>query len=66
MSTTIEHESPISDEDEAALDVCHLAETGRLVHAIGARFPLDRIVQAHEAQESGKVTGNIVVDVAPD
>jgi len=57
---------PERAKDEAARDVTHLAETGRLTHVIGARFPLDRIVQAHEAQESGKVTGNIVVDVAPD
>jgi len=56
---------PERAKDEAARDVTHLAETGRLTHVIGARFPLDRIVQAHEAQESGKVTGNIVVDVAP-
>ncbi len=57
---------PERAKDEAARDVTHLAETGRLTHVIGARFPLDRIVQAHEAQESGKVTGNIVVDVAPE
>jgi len=57
---------PDRAKDDAERDVSHLAEAGRLVHVIGARFPLDRIVQAHEAQESGKVTGNIVVDVAPD
>jgi NADPH2:quinone reductase len=56
---------PDRAKDEAAGEVAHLAETGRLIHVIGARFPLDRIVQAHEAQESGKVTGNIVVDVVP-
>ena len=41
-------------------------EAGRLIHVIGARFPLDRIVPAHEAQERGSVIGNIVIDVAPD
>ena len=56
---------PERAKDEAARDVAQLAATGRLTHVIGARFPLDQIVQAHEAQESGKVTGNIVVDVAP-
>jgi NADPH:quinone reductase len=55
---------PERAKDEAARDVAHLVETGRLVHVIGARFPLERIVEAHQAQESGKVTGNIVVDVA--
>ncbi len=44
-------------------DVLRLGEAGRLLHVIGARFPLARIVEAHEAQESGKVTGNIVVEV---
>ncbi len=42
----------------------NLLGQGRLVHAIGARFPLDRIVEAHEAVEKGAVTGNVVVDIA--
>ncbi|MGH7392131.1 MAG: NADPH:quinone reductase [Candidatus Rokuibacteriota bacterium] len=57
---------PNRAKDEAARDVAHLVETGRLMHVIGARFPLERIVEAHQAQESGTITGNIVVDVAPD
>ncbi|HSF05088.1 MAG TPA: NADPH:quinone reductase [Methylomirabilota bacterium] len=55
---------PERAKDEAARDVGHLVETGRLVHVIGARFALERIVEAHQAQESNKVTGKIVVDVA--
>jgi len=31
------------------------------VHAIAARYPLDEIVAAHEAVESGAVIGNVVV-----
>jgi NADPH2:quinone reductase len=57
---------PERAKDEAARDIAHLVEAGRLIHVIGARFPLERIVEAHQAQESGKVTGNIVVDVAKD
>jgi len=57
---------PDRAKDEAARDIAHLVETGRLIHVIGARFPLERIVEAHRAQESGTVTGNIVVDVAED
>ncbi|HEU5323630.1 MAG TPA: zinc-binding dehydrogenase, partial [Methylomirabilota bacterium] len=57
---------PQRAKDEAARDVAHLVETRRLLHRIGARFPLERVVEAHQAQESGRVTGNIVVDVAPD
>ena len=57
---------PDRAKDDAARDVGDLARAGHLIHVIGERFPLDRIVQAHEAQESGKVTGNIVVDVASE
>jgi NADPH2:quinone reductase len=55
---------PERAKDEAVRDVNRLVEAGRLVHVVGARFPLERIVEAHQAQESGTVTGNIVVDVA--
>lgn len=54
---------PEAAKDEAARDINALVQAGRLIHQIGARFPLERIVDAHEAQESGKVMGNIVVDL---
>ena len=57
---------PERAQDEGAADVLRLCEAGRLLHVIGARFPLERIVQAREAQESGKVTGNIVVEVGKE
>jgi NADPH:quinone reductase len=56
---------PDRARDEAVSDIVRLVEAGRLLHQIGARFPLDRIVEAHQAQESGKITGNIVIEVAP-
>lgn len=56
---------PDRARDEAVSEIVRLVEAGRLLHQIGARFPLERIVEAHQAQESGKVTGNIVVEVAP-
>ncbi len=40
-----------------------LLAAGVLVHAIGARYPLSQIIQAHEAVELGKVMGNIVIDL---
>lgn len=55
---------PEAAKAQAVRDVNRLVEAGRLIHLIGARFRLDDIVKAHEAQESGRVTGNIVVDVA--
>lgn len=55
---------PERAKDDGARDVLRLVEQGRLLHNIGARFPLDRVVEAHQAQESGKIIGNIVVDVS--
>ena len=47
--------------------VSALLASGKLIHTIGARFGLDEIVAAHEAVESGRVMGNVVVDViVPD
>ena len=38
-------------------------ERDELQHFVGAQFKLDEIVAAHEAMESGKVIGNIVVEI---
>lgn len=40
-----------------------LLSQGRLTHNIGKHFALDAIVQAHEAVESGKTLGNVLVSV---
>jgi NADPH:quinone reductase len=39
-----------------------LLDSDRLQHAIGARYALDEVAQAHEAVESGAVIGNVVLD----
>jgi NADPH2:quinone reductase len=44
----------------AALD--RLLTEGKLQHAIGEHFPLDRIAEAHEAVEAGSF-GNVIVDI---
>lgn len=41
-----------------------LLERGALMHNVAARVPLERIVEAHEMVEQGKVIGNVVVQVA--
>ena len=41
-----------------------LLASGKLIHAIGARYPLSEIAAAHVAVEQGKVMGNIVVDIS--
>jgi NADPH2:quinone reductase len=49
---------------QALADLDTLLGAGLLQHNIGARFALAQTAAAHEAQESGQVTGNIVIDVA--
>jgi NADPH2:quinone reductase len=44
--------------------VSALLARGVLQHAVGRRFALERIVDAHEAVEQGTVLGNVVVEVA--
>ena len=41
-----------------------MLEKNALKHAVAARFPLDKIAEAHEAVESGKIMGHVVVDVS--
>jgi NADPH2:quinone reductase len=48
---------------KAAADINSLLAEGRLKHQIAARFPLDRIVEAHEMQESGRTIGKILIDI---
>jgi NADPH2:quinone reductase len=45
----------------AALD--GLLTAGKLQHALGEHFPLDRIAEAHERVEAGSF-GNVIVDIA--
>ena len=45
-----------------AISISMLA-AGKLSHTIGARYELDDITAAHEAVESGKVLGNVVVEL---
>lgn len=48
---------------EGAAYVNALLEGGKLQTRIAARFPLEQIVAAHEAVESGRVIGNVVLDL---
>jgi NADPH2:quinone reductase len=41
-------------------------QAGALQHTIALRLPLEQIAQAHEAVESGRVIGNVVLRVADD
>jgi len=46
----------------AKADLAQLLAQQRIETRIAARFTLEQIVDAHEAQESGQLIGNIVVD----
>jgi len=47
----------------ALKDLEVLLKENRLKHVIGKRFPLSELAAAHEAQESGTIVGNIVIDI---
>ncbi len=55
----------LNQEDRATAikEITELLRTSRLTHTIGARSPLDQIVRAHESVGTGKVVGNVVVDL---
>ena len=48
---------------DAVRDVTACLEAGAFKTKVGARFPLDQLAQAHDAQDSGQVVGKILVDV---
>jgi NADPH:quinone reductase len=58
------YEAPQSARDAAVRDISQLLATGRLRHQVGARFALQDIVAAHEALESGRTVGKVLLDVA--
>jgi NADPH:quinone reductase len=48
----------------ATADITRMLERGELIHNVAQTFALSDIVAAHEAVESGKVLGNVVVTTA--
>ena len=58
------YEAAQSARDHAARDINAMLREGRLKHQVAQRFPLDRIAEAHEAMESGKTMGKLLIDVA--
>ncbi|MDB5974993.1 MAG: NADPH:quinone oxidoreductase [Nevskia sp.] len=52
-----------ADRERAETGLTAALKSGHLQHNIAARFPLDRIVDAHELVESGSAMGNVVLDI---
>ncbi len=59
----IVYNQPPDVRERALAALTTLLAQGRLTHAIGARFPLERIAAAHEAVEQARVMGNVIVDL---
>lgn len=47
----------------ACVEINRWLDSGKAVHTIAARLPLDQIADAHALQESRSALGNIIVDV---
>jgi NADPH:quinone reductase len=52
------------ERERATRDITEMLGRGELVHNVAQTFALGDIVAAHEAVESGKATGNVVVRVS--
>jgi NADPH:quinone reductase len=49
--------------EQAIADLSRLLEENRLIHNIAARLPLAQIADAHGLVETGRVNGNVVLEV---
>ncbi len=50
-------------KEEACRDIARAIEDGALSNAIAKRYPLEQLVAAHEAVESGAMIGNVIVEI---
>lgn len=57
------YDMPEEAKAQACSDISRWLAEGEAKHWIGARFPLSKLAEAHAAQESGQVVGNIVVRI---
>jgi NADPH2:quinone reductase len=54
------------DRRAAIAGLTQMLAAGELKHAIGARFALNDVVDAHEVVERGQLIGRVIVDVASE
>lgn len=57
------YELTAPERERAVGEVSRLLATGKLVNQVAKTFPLAEIVAAHEAVESGKMVGNVIVSL---
>jgi NADPH2:quinone reductase len=54
---------PLSLREEGTRRIMQWCSEGKIAHAIGRVFSLDKVVEAHEAVENGSVIGNVVIEI---
>jgi len=54
---------PDEAKQSACQDILQAIADGTLSHPIAARFPLDRLAEAHEMVEQGRHIGNVIVEI---
>jgi len=54
---------PLQARQQAQRDIVQWLETGRVIHRIAARFPLERTAEAHAEVEKGGKLGTVVVEL---
>jgi NADPH2:quinone reductase len=54
---------PLSLREEGTKRITQWCSEGKIGHAIGRVFSLDKVVEAHEAVENGSVIGNVVLEI---
>jgi NADPH2:quinone reductase len=59
------YELTAEDRQDALAELDALLRAGQLTHMVAKELPLDEVAQAHDLVESGAVTGNVVLRVAP-
>jgi NADPH:quinone reductase len=63
LAVFIVYELPSEVRTRALADASTVLADPTFRHLVAARFPLERIAEAHEAVESGTMIGNVVLDI---
>ena len=65
LSFFLVYELTPQDRQACVNELTDMLKQNQLSHTIAAEFSLSQVVQAHEAVESGKLIGNVVINTAP-
>ena len=65
LSFFLVYELTPQDRQARVNELTAMLKQNLLSHTIAAEFSLSQVVQAHEAVESGKLIGNVVINTAP-